>query len=65
MSFFQTDHPMFRYALVRWVCVILPLGWAGVEFYMNSPFWGLLFGALGVSALWVLVITWKGSGPAP
>ena len=32
---------------------------------MMQPFWGLVFGGLGVAALWVLVITWKDSGPAP
>jgi hypothetical protein len=56
---------MWRNPLVRWVCVVLPMAQAAFEFYHNQPFWGILFGALGVAALWVLVITWKDSGPAP
>jgi uncharacterized membrane protein len=56
---------MWRNPLIRWACVILPLVQAAIEFYYSQPFWGLLFGALGVAALWVLVITWKGNEPAP
>jgi hypothetical protein len=65
VSFFQPQHPMWRNPLIRWICVILPLAQSAFEFYHSQPFWGLLFGALGVAALWVLVITWKGNEPAP
>jgi hypothetical protein len=65
VSFFQPDHPMFKNPLVRWICVILPLGEAGVEFYFDSPGWGVIFLALGLAAFWVLIVTWKGNAPSP
>ncbi|MDB6177159.1 hypothetical protein PAF17_06515 [Paracoccus sp. Z330] len=40
--------PFFRPRWVRIVCVALPLIWAGVELYMGSPFWAILFGASGL-----------------
>jgi hypothetical protein len=56
---------MFKNPVVRWICVILPLGEAGVEFYFDSPGWGVIFLALGLAAFWVLIVTWKGNAPSP
>jgi hypothetical protein len=49
-KFLDTDHPMFRPMWVRILVVALCLGWAAFEFVGGSPFWGMLFGALGAYA---------------
>lgn len=50
------NHPMFRRAWVRWVVSVFPLLWAGVEFWFNEPFWGVLFLGAGGYAFWVLIL---------
>lgn len=48
---------MFRRAWVRWLTVLVPLAWAGVElFAFNAPGWAILFAAAGAYAFWVLVL---------
>ncbi len=59
-KFLDRDHPMFRSTWVRVVAVGLPLAWSIVEFAGGSPGFGILFGALGVYALYELFL--KGSG---
>ncbi|MBL9049162.1 MAG: hypothetical protein JNK19_03515 [Tabrizicola sp.] len=55
MKFLDPNDPFFAKAWVRWVTVLLPLGWAVVEFFwQGSPFWGILFLAAGVYAGWML-----------
>jgi hypothetical protein len=55
MKFLDPNDPFFRHPLVRWVSVLLPLGWGIVEFFvMQSPFWGILFVAAGAFAGWQL-----------
>lgn len=55
--FLDRDHPMFRRAWVRWLTVLVPLAWAGVElFAFNAPGWAILFAAAGAYAFWVLVL---------
>lgn len=49
-KFLDTDHPMFRPLWVRILVVAICLGWAAFEFVAGSPFWGMIFGALGVYA---------------
>jgi hypothetical protein len=56
MKFLDRDHPMFRRPWVRVVTVLLPLVWAGVELWMGSPGWALVFGAAGVWAGWELFL---------
>jgi hypothetical protein len=51
MKFLDPNDPFFRHAWVRWVTVLVPLGWGVVEFaYLGSPFWGILFLAAGAYA---------------
>ena len=57
-KFLDANHPMFRRAWVRWLTGLFPIGWGLFEFSLNEPFWGILFGAAGVYALYQLV--WKG-----
>ncbi|MBU3029478.1 hypothetical protein [Paracoccus marinaquae] len=52
--------PFFRPLWVRVLCVVLPLGWAGVEMANDSPFWAVLFGAAGIYLGYELFIRRKG-----
>jgi hypothetical protein len=55
--FLDRGHPMFRRAWVRWATVILPVLWAGFEFFAaGSPGWAILFLAAGVYAFAVLIL---------
>jgi hypothetical protein len=55
MKFLDPNHPFFRNPLVRWITVLLPLGWGIFEFaWIGSPFWGILFLAAGAYAGWQL-----------
>ncbi len=57
MKLIDPDHPFYavvwrRYAIVA-TCVI----WAGVELYLGSPPWAMLFAAAGAYSFWVLIFT--------
>ncbi|MEZ5754055.1 MAG: hypothetical protein R3D90_04525 [Paracoccaceae bacterium] len=54
--FLDPDHPMFRHAWVRWITVLAPLGWGGVELWLGNGFWAVLFGAAGAYAGWKLIL---------
>lgn len=61
MKFLDPDDPFFRSPVVRWLTVLLPLGWGIVEFvWMGAPFWGFLFVAAGGYAGWMLFFKRKG-----
>ncbi|NAZ36136.1 DUF3329 domain-containing protein [Rubellimicrobium sp. CFH 75288] len=49
---FDLNHPFFIPLWRRVVIVALSCGWALVEFAGGSPFWGILFGAIGLYAGW-------------
>jgi hypothetical protein len=50
MKFVDADHPFFRPLWRRVAVVAVCLVWALVEFLGGAPFWGILFGALGLWA---------------
>lgn len=50
--FLDLDHPFFVPLWRRVLIVAACLGWAVVEFVGGAPFWGILFGALGLYAGW-------------
>ncbi|WP_241865429.1 hypothetical protein [Paracoccus salsus] len=50
--------PFFRALWVRVLCVALPLIWAGIELYFNSPIWAMLFAAGGVY-LGLALFVWR------
>ncbi len=56
------QNPFFRPLWVRILCVILPLGWAGVEFFNGATFWGTLFLAGGVY-LFLALFIWRQNQP--
>jgi len=59
MKFLDPNDPFFARAWVRWVTVLLPIGWAAAEFWQGSPFWGMLFLAAGLFAGWQLFFNRK------
>lgn len=59
MKFLDPNDPFFAQAWVRWVTVLLPLLWAGVEFWNASPMWGMIFLAAGLYAGWQLFFNRK------
>ena len=56
---FDLDHPFFRPLWVRALVVAVCLGWAAFEFATASPFWGILFGAVGVYAAYRFFVTFE------
>lgn len=56
MKFLDPDHPFFRRPAARWATALLPMGWGLVEFWFDSPGWGILFVGAGAYAAWVLLI---------
>ncbi len=57
MGLFDLDHPAFRPLWLRIVLVAVCLGWAAVEFASGAPFWGVLFGGMGLYAAWRFFVT--------
>ncbi len=57
MKLLDPDDPFFRKPWVRWAVILVPLIWSGVEFLSGSPGWGIGFLAVGLYALWVLVLS--------
>ena len=53
---FDLDHPFFWPLWLRIVITALTVGWAVVEFASGSPFWGILFGAMGACAAYKFFI---------
>lgn len=49
-DFFDLQKPFYRPLWIRLTIVILCLAWAVVEFVSGTPFWGVLFGAIGLYA---------------
>lgn len=55
MKFLDPNDRFFRNPLVRWLTVLLPVGWGLVElFWVGSALWGMLFLAAGGYAGWML-----------
>jgi hypothetical protein len=59
-KFLDTNHPWFRPLWVRLLVTALPVAWALFEFVDGSPFWGVLFLALGVYAAWEFFFASRG-----
>jgi hypothetical protein len=63
MSIFNFHQTFFLPIWRRVALVAVCLGWALVEFVTSAPFWGVIFGALGIYAWWQLFMTeWTAAG---
>ncbi len=56
MKILDPNDPFFARPLVRWLTAGLPLVWGLVEFWLDSPGWGVIFVVAGLYAGWVLII---------
>lgn len=52
MKFLDAQHPFFAPLWRRVAVVGFTLSWAVVEFATGTPFWGVLFAAVGVYSFW-------------
>lgn len=52
--------PLWRRVAVVAICLV----WTVIEFYNASPFWGLLFGGLGVYSAWQFFVVFDPKDPA-
>ena len=60
MKFLDPNDPFFAKPWVRWATAVLPTCWGLVELlWVGSPFWGVLFLAVGAYAGWVLILNRK------
>jgi len=55
MRFLDPDHPFFRARWRRWATVLVPGGWAMVEFWGGHLVWGTVFAAASAYAARVLL----------
>ncbi len=62
MHLFDLQQPFFYPLWRRIAVVVLCLGWSVVEFSTAAPFWGIIFGGLGIFALWQFFFdNWPGA----
>lgn len=53
MRLIDVQHPFFIPMYRRVLVVVFCLGWSVMEFSNGAPFWGILFGAIGLYCGWV------------
>lgn len=56
MHWFELQIDFFRPLWRRVAVVTVCLVWASVEFLSGAPFWGMIFGGMGLYALWQLFL---------
>lgn len=62
-QFFDLQVPFFIPLWRRVAVVTIALAWAIFEFANGAPFWGFIFGAMGVFAAWELLLSgWPNDG---
>ncbi len=52
MNLVDFDHPIFDRLWRRLAVIVVCIGWAVLEFYQGAPFWGILFGAMGLYCIY-------------
>jgi hypothetical protein len=60
---FDFNHPFFRPLWLRVLIVAACLGWAVVELAGGSPFWAILFGAIGLYAAYGFFVAFNPRPP--
>lgn len=63
-KFLDPDHPMLRPLWVRLLIVALCFGAAAVDFVYGSPGFGVIFGAMGVYALYMFFLAPRDAPPS-
>ncbi|NND90017.1 MAG: DUF3329 domain-containing protein [Granulosicoccus sp.] len=64
MQFFDLQTKFFLPVWRRVTVVAVCLCWALFEFVSGAPFWGVVFGSMGVYALWQLFLAdWPDDTP--
>jgi hypothetical protein len=56
VKFLDASHPFFAAKWRRWATCLLPLAWAGVEFYTRNPGWAVLFAGFAAYAYYHLFL---------
>jgi hypothetical protein len=64
MQLIDPSHPAYRQVWVRVLIVAACLVWSALEFAKGDPFWGVLSGAAGIYAFYMLFWTYKQQPPA-
>lgn len=54
---FELKQPFYRPLWLRVLLVVLCIGWGAMELYSGSPFWGVLFGGIGLYCAWVFFLS--------
>lgn len=63
MPLFDMHEPFFRPIWRRITVTSICLLWAAFEFATGSPFWGVIFAALGLYAFWqFFLVPWPEEG---
>lgn len=65
MQLIDPSHPAYRHVWVRALIVAVCLGWSALEFIGGDPFWGVLSGAAGIYAFYMLFWTYKQPSAEP
>lgn len=55
-KFLDADDPFFAKPWRRWATALAPIAWGLFEFWMQGPFWGILFVGLGSYAFYALIL---------
>jgi hypothetical protein len=63
MKLVDPSHPFYAPLWRRVVIVAVALGWAIFEFVSGGPFWGILFGAIGLYCAWAFFVAFPGPDP--
>ena len=63
MKLVDPQHPFYAPRWRRVVIAVLALGWSLFEFASGSPFWGILFGALGLYLSYAFFIAFDPQDP--
>ena len=50
-------HPFYAAPWRRYAITASCFIWAGIELYLGSPLWAMLFGAAGAYCFWMLIFT--------
>ncbi len=62
MRLIDPNHPFYQAAWRRYLLVVAPFAWAGIEWSNGQTVWAYLFAAIGGYLAWHLIIAFRPSG---